>query len=211
MSIKKTFRRSASGTVVNKKSNPDAQKAAQEAVFNEAMFFLESGIDFNGRVIEIHGPVDSDLASRLYRRLKALSSISRDPITILLSTPGGSAYDGLRIYDTIRACPCQINIMATGAVMSMGVVIFLAGDMRFASKNATFMVHSPYIMGSDANLKITDGKSDIGELERLRRTFVDITYRRTQKSKKWWERQISDRPKYFNVREAKKAGLINVN
>ena len=62
-------------------------------------------------------------------------------IHLLLSTPGGSVMHGITIYNTLRALPVRLVTHNMGNVDSIGNVIFLAGQERFACPNATFMFH----------------------------------------------------------------------
>lgn len=62
-------------------------------------------------------------------------------IHLLLSTPGGSVMHGITIYNTLRALPVKLVTHNMGNVDSIGNVIFLAGQERFACPNSTFMFH----------------------------------------------------------------------
>lgn len=63
------------------------------------------------------------------------------PISFILSTYGGSCYDGLALYDAIEASTTPIEITCTGKIMSMGIIIALAAKVRKAHRNTTFMIH----------------------------------------------------------------------
>lgn len=62
-------------------------------------------------------------------------------VNLLLSTPGGSVMHGFTIYNTLRALPVRLVTYNMGNVDSIGNVIFLAGQERYACPNATFMFH----------------------------------------------------------------------
>jgi ATP-dependent Clp protease, protease subunit len=64
-----------------------------------------------------------------------------DHIYLLLSTPGGSVMHGLNLYNVMRAMPYKITTHNVGNVDSIGNVIFLAGEERFACAHSTFMFH----------------------------------------------------------------------
>lgn len=67
--------------------------------------------------------------------------VSLTPIEFYLSTCGGSCYDGLSLYDVIEASHTPVEIICTGKIMSMGVIIALGAKVRKAHKNTTFMIH----------------------------------------------------------------------
>jgi len=64
-----------------------------------------------------------------------------DELYIMLSTPGGSVMHGLNIYNVLRALPAKIVMHNVGNVDSIGNVIFLAGEERYACPTSTFMFH----------------------------------------------------------------------
>jgi len=60
---------------------------------------------------------------------------------LLLSTPGGSVMHGMNVYNVLRGMPFKLITHNVGNVDSIGNVIFLAGQERYACANATFMFH----------------------------------------------------------------------
>jgi ATP-dependent Clp protease protease subunit len=62
-------------------------------------------------------------------------------IHLLLSTPGGSVMHGVTAYNVLRALPITLVTHNVGNVDSIGSVLFLAGEQRYACPQATFMLH----------------------------------------------------------------------
>lgn len=60
---------------------------------------------------------------------------------LLLSTPGGMVMNGLNLYNVLRALPIKLTTHNVGNVDSIGNVIFLAGNPRYACPHSTFMFH----------------------------------------------------------------------
>ena len=48
---------------------------------------------------------------------------------------------GLTVYNMLRGMPFELTTHNIGSVNSIGNVIFLAGEKRYACKNSTFMFH----------------------------------------------------------------------
>ena len=63
------------------------------------------------------------------------------PIEFLLSTYGGACYDGLALHDVIESSNTPIEVICTGKIMSMGVIVALGAKVRKAYRNTTFMIH----------------------------------------------------------------------
>jgi len=62
-------------------------------------------------------------------------------VHLLLSTPGGSVMHGMNVFNVLRAMPFTLTTHNVGSVNSIGNVIFLAGERRYACPHATFMFH----------------------------------------------------------------------
>ena len=63
------------------------------------------------------------------------------PIEFFFSTYGGACYDGLALHDVIESSNTPIEIVCTGKIMSMGVIVALGAKVRKAYRNTTFMIH----------------------------------------------------------------------
>jgi ATP-dependent protease ClpP protease subunit len=87
---------------------------------------------------------DFIMAERVIKNLHMLDSVNQEPITIIMNNLGGDVFHGMAIYDAIRNCKSKVIVKATGYVMSMGSLIFQAGDERLLSPNAVIMIHHGY-------------------------------------------------------------------
>ncbi len=62
-------------------------------------------------------------------------------VYLMMSTGGGEVQPGVHLYNFLRGLPFRLTIHNVGYVNSVGNVVFLAGDRRYANPNATFMFH----------------------------------------------------------------------
>ncbi len=62
-------------------------------------------------------------------------------VYLMMSTPGGEVMSGLNLYNTLRSFPFRLTTHNMGNVDSVGNVIFLAGEARYACAHSTFMFH----------------------------------------------------------------------
>ena len=69
-------------------------------------------------------------------------------VHLAFSTPGGEVRAGIALYNLLRGMPFELSIHNISSVGSIGNVIFLAGDKRYATPGATFMFHG---VGFDIN------------------------------------------------------------
>ena len=118
------------------------------------------------------------------------------PITLNIFSPGGSVFDGLVLYDTLRTVAHQghlVTTVARGMAASMGSILFLAGDVRLIGTQAMVMFHG---MAASTGGDIYSMKEDIEFFEKLEARMDMIIYERTKvtpklmakKTKKadWW-------------------------
>lgn len=77
----------------------------------------------------------------LLRTCADLANKGVDTVYLMVSTPGGSVAHGMTLYNTLRGMPFKLITHNTGSVNSIGNVLFLAGEKRYACPHATFMFH----------------------------------------------------------------------
>jgi ATP-dependent Clp protease protease subunit len=117
-----------------------------------------SKILFEARTIFIVGDIDQDIARDTCARLMALDHVSQDPITVVISSPGGHVESGDMIHDMIKFIRSPVKVLGTGWVASAGALIYVAAakENRFATPNTRFLLHQPSggISGTAANIDI---------------------------------------------------------
>jgi len=91
--------------------------------------------------ISFMSEVTPSSAEGLLEACSNLSNQGAKTIYLLLGTPGGSVTHGIHVYSILRALPCKVVTHNVGAVDSIGNVIFLAGEERYANPGSTFMFH----------------------------------------------------------------------
>ena len=62
-------------------------------------------------------------------------------IHLMISSPGGSVFHGISLYNFLKGAPIEVFTYNFGSVDSIGVVIFCAGDKRFSVPHARFLIH----------------------------------------------------------------------
>lgn len=132
---------------------------------------------------------------------------SSKEITIKLNTGGGSCYDGLALYDRIRQSPCNIVIIGSGLIGSMGLIIFLAGDERRLSENARLLNHQVSI--DDFSGRNSAFKIEQKELDLLNEINIEIVSERTGQSIKKLNSETLPGDKYFNAEFAVENGYAD--
>jgi ATP-dependent Clp protease protease subunit len=65
----------------------------------------------------------------------------REPIHIMINSPGGNAYSGFGLATMIKASKTPIYTYCVGEAMSAAFLIFIAGHKRYTYKGSTFLYH----------------------------------------------------------------------
>lgn len=168
---------------------------------------LEESISFKSRYVLIFGQINDALAMATCRRLLALAAESEDPITVLLSSPGGHVESGDAIHDVIRFIRAPVTIVGTGWVASAGAHIFLAGakERRVCLPNTRFMIHQP---AGGAGGRAADIAIQAREIVRIRERIAKVVARETGQD---LEKVAADmeRDYWMSAEEAVEYGIVS--
>lgn len=134
----------------------------------------------------------------------------KDPVVLIINSPGGSCEVGWAIVDVMNFVRYPIQTVAVGTVCSMAVDIFINGDYRVMGENSTLMVHphSTTVTGSHTSL-IASLKGDMIEHERRLKHF---TVNSLHKTKEEAQKNLFSTPGddlYLTPEDALKHGLVD--
>lgn len=158
------------------------------------------------RTILLTGEVDKDLSEKVIRQLLLLESMSEEPITLLIDSPGGDVYAGFSIFDMIRFIKAPVRIVGMGLVASAAALILLAvpKERRFGLPNSAYLIHQPLsgIQGVATEIEI-----HARELEKMKASLNAIIAEATGQSLERVSKD-TDRDYWMNARESVSYGLI---
>lgn len=161
---------------------------------------------FKARTVLIFGEVSMALAQSVSAQLLALASDSREPVRVLLNSPGGHVESGDTIRDVLRFVDVEISIVGTGWVASAGALIFTAvpRERRFALPNTRFMLHQPTggVGGPASDIEI-EAAQILAVRARLNRIFAEATGQSVERIARDTERNH-----WLNADEAVAYGLV---
>ena len=92
-------------------------------------------------VIKFFGPVIEQTVNNLMNTIDQAINKGVEELKLLISSPGGSVYHGLSTYNYLKGLPVSIKTHNFGSVDSMGVIVYCAGQKRFSSTQARFLLH----------------------------------------------------------------------
>jgi ATP-dependent Clp protease protease subunit len=160
------------------------------------------------RIVFLGTPVDDHIANLIAAQLLFLES--EDPakdISLYVNSPGGSAYAGMAIYDTMQYVKPDIRTVCLGMAMSAGAMILCGGapGKRFALPNAKVMIHegTAGFRGAPTDIQI-----QAKEVLATTRQMAEIISRHSGREVEQVLRDI-DRDNFMTPAEAKEYGLID--
>ncbi|HSX44761.1 MAG TPA: ATP-dependent Clp protease proteolytic subunit [Candidatus Saccharimonadales bacterium] len=160
------------------------------------------------RIIFIGDDINHHTANLVVAQLLFLDNQdSNKDIYIYINSPGGSAYDALAIYDTMKYVKSDIQTVGIGIQASAAAFLLSSGTKgkRVILPNGTVMIHQP---SSGTKGKVTDMEIDLKESLRLKRRLNEIMAKNTNQSVKKIEQDM-ERDYWLDANEAKKYGVVD--
>lgn len=154
--------------------------------------------------------IDYTFAEKLIKNIHALETFSREKITIVLNSPGGSVTQGFAIYDAICQSRCNIHILVRGEAFSMASIIVQAADKRIMGPKSSMMIHvgSEYAEGSPKQVQRT-----VAEFKRQTQIMEQIYMKRIlKKNPNFTLKELQEMMSvdfYISAEEAIKLGLAD--
>lgn len=100
-------------------------------------------------VISILDPIGADFFGNgvTARRISAaLRSIGANPVTVHINSPGGDFFEGLAIYNLLRAHSKDVTVKVLGVAASAASIIAMAGDRIEVPLAGFLMIHNAWVM-----------------------------------------------------------------
>jgi ATP-dependent Clp protease, protease subunit len=160
------------------------------------------------RIVFLGTEVDDDVANLLTAQLLFLEAENPEAdISLYVNSPGGAAYAGMAIYDTMQFVRPDVRTVCTGMGMSAAAMILCGGaaGKRTALPNARIMIHqgSAGFRGTPADIEI-----QAQEIIATTRRMAEIIALHTGKDFEQVMRDI-DRDRFMTAAEALEYGLID--
>ena len=160
-------------TKINKEQEKDEKAESDASALAELLGPPPKDI----RTMGLFGDVDEEKAGDVLMGLLLLTDLSGkeapyEPITLYISTYGGSADEMFGIYDMMTKvkAQCEVHTIGIGKVMSAGTLILAAGTKgkRKIGKHCRVMIHSVNAgqvgdLHSIENMRFVRGKSVQGK------------------------------------------------
>lgn len=94
----------------------------------------------------------------------ALRSIGSNEVVVNINSPGGDFFEGVAIYNMLRAHPAKVTVRVVGLAASAASVIAMAGDEIQIGQAGFLMIHNAWTVG-------VGNRHDMTELAATMETF----------------------------------------
>jgi ATP-dependent Clp protease protease subunit len=160
------------------------------------------------RIVFLGTEVDDHVANLITAQLLFLEAEDPDKdISLYVNSPGGSAYAGMAIYDTVQFVKPDVHTICVGMAMSAAAMILCGGatGKRSALPNSKIMIHqgSAGFRGAPTDIEI-----HAREVLSTTRRMAEIISRHSGKPVDQVMRDI-DRDRFMTPEEACEYGLID--
>ena len=161
-------------------------------------------------ILIINSFISKETLARATRRMMILhfDDEFKDDIQVILNSPGGYTNAGWAFIDMMRFVKNKVITIAVGEICSMATDIFVAGDERIMSPNATAMIHQyrGYAEGTYGDL-VAGRKMEDMEAAKGVRHLIDCSKYETEMEVK--KHLLKDHDHWLSPKEMKKHGLCD--
>ena len=160
------------------------------------------------RIVFLGTEVTDDLANVVTAQLLFLEADDPDKdISLYINSPGGSAYAGMAIYDSVQYVKPDVQTIAVGMCMSAAAMILCGGapGKRTALPNSKIMIHqgSAGFRGTPADIEI-----HAHEVLSMRKRMAEIIAEHSGRPLEAVMKDI-DRDHFMSPKEAVEYGIVD--
>lgn len=127
--------------------------------------------------IDIYGaitPIIEENTDMSASRLRGLLKKTTGPIDLHINSSGGDVFEGLAIYNLLKASPNHITVYIDGLAASIASVIAMAGDRIYIPANAMLMLQAPWTSAQGNSKELRKLAADLDQLaESMKDIYMD--------------------------------------
>jgi len=158
----------------------------------------------------LYGDVDSVSMERLRMSTgRYAAAYPKEPVTLIISSPGGSVFDGWVLFDHLRALSAdghKITTIVRGVAGSMAAVLSQAGGVRVIGPESYLVIHEPSSMAWGTTSDMTD---QVEMMKTLRSQMELVFTRRSKLTAKEIKAKTLKKDWYVSAKECKALGLAD--
>ncbi len=126
-------------------------------------------------------------------------------INVRINSYGGSVFDGLAIYNTLRNNPARIVVAIDGIAASIASIIAMAGDEISIAENGFIMIHDPWMVAAGT---ADDLREQADVMDKIRDSLLDTYMSKTKSDRDEISNMMKDET-WLNAQEALDHGFVD--
>jgi ATP-dependent Clp protease protease subunit len=176
-------------------------------------------IDKNIKTVELRSsPVvirvnkfDEKSAKDFAEKIASAHNTGQSVIPVIIDSYGGQVYSLMSMIASIKSSELPIATIVEGKAMSCGVILFSCGTegYRYITEDATLMIHDVSSASWGKNSEI---QASAEEVKRLNEKIYKILSANSNKSEKWFNKQLNEKGRadwFIESKEAIDLGLAD--
>ncbi|MFV1591290.1 head maturation protease, ClpP-related [Phaeobacter sp. JH20_36] len=133
----------------------------------------------------------------------ALRAIGSQDVIVEVNSPGGDFFEGVAIYNALRAHPHKVTVRILGLAASAASVIAMAGDEIEIGKAGFLMVHNAWVVAMGNRHDLKDAAETMEPFDDAMATlYADRAGVEKPRAAEWMDNET-----WFNGEQAVEAGL----
>lgn len=134
-----------------------------------------------------------------------INALDVDTIRLFLNSPGGAAWEGVTIMNSLRRHRARVEVTVDGMAASAASLIAMAGDHITMNRGSMLMIHDAwgFAIGNASDMQET-----AAILDKLSASYADSYAARAGKDRDHW-RALMKAETWFSAEEAVTAGLAD--
>lgn len=135
----------------------------------------------------------------------ALRAIGDQDVVVDLNSPGGDFFEGVAIYNALRAHPSKVTVRVLGLAASAASVIAMAGDEVQIGKAGFLMVHNAWVIAMGNRHDMADAAATLEPFDdAMAGLYADKSGADKSKAAEWMDAET-----WFNGEQAVSSGLAD--
>jgi len=176
-------------------------------------------IDSNIKSVELRSsPViirvnkfDEKSAKEFAEKMASAHNTGQSVIPVIIDSYGGQVYSLMSMIASIKNSELPVATIVEGKAMSCGVILFSCGTegYRYITEDATLMIHDVSSASWGKNSEI---QASAEEVKRLNEKIYKILSANSNKSEKWFNKQLNEKGRadwFIESKEAIDLGLAD--
>ena len=163
----------------------------------------------DSRLVYLSGEINEELILEIQQQLLDLSSDSKEPIHLVISTYGGSVHEMFSLYDVIKFIPSPVYTVGLGKVMSAGSLILSSGEKghRMIGSSTKVMIHA---LQAGLYGNFFEMVNDLEAIKQLQDMYVNYMVKETNLSNDEINNLLESKvDNIFTAEQALKMGIVD--